>query len=327
MIRFWAFVFLFSCLFKFAHSGINEAIYENILPGYESFAEKTSKLHAAARKSCEGIEVKEAFHHSFDTWLSIHHIQFGPVEKNNLLFSLYFWPDPKDRTQKSLRKLSTERDEIVNNPVEFRSVSVAAKGLMSIERLLYDKTFLPTSYKCKLIRAITFELQKNASKLRLEWFVLANNIYNSRYEEISYFESSEDVKRAIFSSIITGLEFNEKHRLGRPLGTFERPRPKRAETRRSNRSIKNISLSLISIESLFVSFTDNDFSKVGEAFKTSIIESKALKEGDFKQLSDPQVRFKLEKFKGSIMSLSDLIVDDVGRKLKIRTGFNAFDGD
>ncbi len=52
--------------------------------------------------------------------------------------------------------------------------------------------------------------------------------------------------------VIAGLEFMADDRLGRPLGTFDRPRPERAEARASAGPSGNVRLSLAALERLAV---------------------------------------------------------------------------
>ena len=58
----------------------------------------------------------------------------------------------------------------------------------------------------------------------------------------TYLDRTE-ARQTMFTQVVTGLEFLEEQRLGRPVGTFDAPHPERAEAVASGRSLANIRVS------------------------------------------------------------------------------------
>ena len=209
---------------------VERALTEHILPGHATFAEATAALAKTAQTDCSAEAVRPAFHSAYDAWLGISHIQFGPIEDQGLSLAISFWPDPKDATGKAIGRLMSDADPIVDDPQSFGEVSVAAQGFTALERLLYEDQ-PEDAYACRLTRAIAAGLARNAAALQIGWENHADLMRtagaNTRYQ------SKDEAHRALYTSLSSGLEFLDDQRLGRPLGTFDRPRPTRAEARRS----------------------------------------------------------------------------------------------
>ena len=130
---------LFLAALPFAASaGVEEVVADHILPGHAAFADSAAVLAATADTACTGPEIETAYQDAFDAWIGVSHIQFGPIEDDGLSLAIAFWPDPKNRTGKALGQLISAEDPVVEDPAAFTEVSVAAQGLFSLERMLYD---------------------------------------------------------------------------------------------------------------------------------------------------------------------------------------------
>ncbi|MGC3937311.1 imelysin family protein [Roseobacter sp. EG26] len=300
---------------------------DHILPRYAAFAEATDHLRAAATDDCLPGSVLPAYHDAYDTWLRIDHVRFGPVEAQDAALSIAFWPDPKDRVGKAMARLTSARDEAVTDAAAFSQVSVAAQGFTALERLLTEPQSDP-GYACSFTRAIARHLAQTAADVSAEWrdeygavLVSAGAVGNA------VFPSAEDAERAVYTSISTALEFLHDQRLGRPLGTFDRPRPNRAEARRSERSARHVLLNLRSLRAMTNAFADVPLERANTAFDAAIERAEVLDDPAFAGVSDPAKRLKIEVLQRAVRDLQVVMAEDVGRVLGISAGFNSLDGD
>ncbi|MEL7151592.1 MAG: imelysin family protein [Pseudomonadota bacterium] len=307
-----------------ALADIERAIDAHILPGHAALLDATTDLAEAAAADCTPEAVQPAFHTAYDAWLAISHIQFGPIEDQGLSLAMSFWPDPKDSTGKAINRLSADADPIVDDPVQFEEVSVAAQGLTALERLLYDGQPDP-DYACRLTRAIATGLARKAATLSDGWpdhaDLMRNAGANDRYR------TEQDAYRALYTALSTGLEFLHDQRLARPLGTFDRPRPRRAEARRSERSLRHIALSLAALEELATTMYDGDLTETRAAFAEARARASELNDPALEGVADPAKRFKVEVLQRAVNDIRNAVNTEIGKPLGITAGFNALDGD
>ena len=131
----------------------------------------------------------------------------------------------------------------------------------------------------------------------------------------------------LFTQLTTALEFDADQRLGLPMGTFDRPRPNRAEARRSHRPLRNVVLSLTALRQLAALLPDAAPEKTLAAFDTAIAEAARLDDPDFAGVDTPQGRFKLESLQNRIRDARAAAIAEIGPALGVSAGFNSADGD
>ena len=134
----------------------------------------------------------------------------------------------------------------------------------------------------------------------------------------------------LFKALTTGLEFTSDTRLGRPLGSFDRPRPNRAEVWRSGRSARHVALSLETLENLMVLLAGGNADLVArseQAFDTALSQIEALDDPVFAGVAAPQSRLKVEVVQQSVDAIRDIARQELGPTLGVAAGFNALDGD
>ena len=306
-----------------AFADIDRALDDHILPGHQQLAEATWALASVAAESCAPETVRPAFNTAYDAWLGVSHIQFGPIEEQGLSLAMSFWPDPKDSTGKALGRLIATGDPIIDTPSGFDDVSAAAQGFTALERLLYQAQTDP-DYSCRLVQAVSEGLARNSEAIAAGWSTHAELMQtagsNDRYQ------STDEVQRALYTALSSGLEFLHDQRLGRPLGTFNRPRPLRAEARRSNRSLRHVELNLVALENLATTLTES-LPETQKAFAAARERAKALDDPTFQGVADPAKRFKVEVLQQAVRAIQLAVVEDIGKPLGIQAGFNSLDGD
>lgn len=328
---------LIACLIPIALAGALaasepnlEAIVNNhIISGYENLAESSVTLDNAAQTDCraEDAALRAAYHEAFDAWLGVSHLRFGPSETDDRAFALAFWPDPRGSTPKTLATLIRDEDPAVENADAFSTVSVAARGFYALEYLLYDEQFIATGsveYHCKLVQAVARDIRRSSDAILADWTngyaVLLSKPGNDTYR------SNNEALKQLFTAVSTGLEFTSLQRLERPMGTFDRPRPLRAEARRSGRSLQNVILSLAATQELARHFVGVG-SKIDLAFDDAIQTAVKLNDPIFAGVSEVSGRIRVESLKLKIDDIRKDLAFEVGETLGIAAGFNALDGD
>ncbi|MEL7027578.1 MAG: imelysin family protein, partial [Pseudomonadota bacterium] len=229
-------------------------------------------------------------------------------------------------TPKTLATLVRKRDDVVNAPDDFATVSVAARGFYALEFLLFDEGFFQpedAAFRCALLQAITADIASNAAAILANWQNEYADLITTPGNDT--YRTSTEAAQQLFTALTTGLEFTETTRLGRPLGTFERPRPNRAEARRSGRSLRHVVLSLEANRELAFLIAadpalDQDFA---DALEAAI----ALDDPVFSGVADPARRFRIEVLQQRVTNLRRYLLEQVGPRFGITAGFNSLDGD
>ena len=313
------------CLATPALADFEQTLSDHILPGYAAFAASTQALSDAAAKNCKTDSLKPAFHTAYDAWAAVQHLRFGPAEADGLSVAIAFWPDPKGSGAKSQRAL-LQGDPSQLTPAHFPDQSVAARGLTGLERLLYPAEALPAD-PCALIQATTLDLARMAKIINDNWInTYSTTILTAGDLGNTTFQTRPEVRQTLFTQIVSALEFDKDQRLGRPLGTFDKPRPERAEAVASARSQRNVLISLQSLRAMVVTLTP-DASLTLTGFDHAIKLAETLDDPAFAGVATPQGHLKVEILQQAISALTDTVVAELGPELDVGIGFNAADGD
>lgn len=302
-----------------------ETVQDHILPGYGALANATANLAVTADQTCDMQTLQPAYHAAYDAWMGVQHLRFGPVETEGRALAILYWPDPKALGAKAQLVLLTG-DPAKLLPQAFAEQSVAARGLLSLERLLYPAESLPAD-PCPLIRATTQDLAATADQVLADWqggfaltLMTAGEAGNTTYL------TRPEARQMLFTQLATGLEFLDDQRLGRPLGTFDDPHPERAEARASARALRNVELSLSAMRQMVETLTP-DAPQTLEAFDRAIQLAAALEDPDFAGVATPTGRLKVEILQRSVEHIREVVLSELAPELDVGIGFNAADGD
>ncbi len=306
----------------------------HILPRFQALSDSTRALSETAQTDCDPTSegLRAAYGTAFDAWVSASHLRFGPSETDDRAFALAFWPDSRGATPKALSILLSQQDPIVSSVEDYAQVSIAARGFYALEFLLYDdalKVAGEPSYHCQLVQTISADIAATSQNILDDWqTTYATTTQNPSPDGL--YRTNEEVLQEMFKSLSAGLQFTSESRLGRPLGTFDRPRPARAEVRRSGRSSEHVKLSLQSLQDLaaFLANDNDDLSvKLASGFNLTLSQLSDLDDPTFASVSEPQTRIKVEIIQQSIEAIRTLVRDELGPTLGVAAGFNALDGD
>lgn len=318
------------CLAAPAHAGLVSAIDVHILPGSARFAEAAVALDEAAEVDCTAPALRPAYHLVFDAWLGVAHLRFGPVETDGRALAIEFWPDPRGIAARSLDSLVAAQDPVVQDPEDFATVSVAARGLMALDRLLFDaerSEYPPDSYSCRLTRAVAHDLADMAIAIRDDWTDSHARLLKTAGDSgNAIYLSPQEARRALLTALLSGLEFNADQRLGRPLGSFERPQPRQAEAYRSERPLRNVILSLEALRDLADELADGPPRSLN-AIDAALTEARRLDDPRLAGVTEPQPRIRIESLQSRIRAARAAAAEEIGAALGVAAGFNAADGD
>lgn len=326
------------CAVQGAYAGdqsdaVDRVITQHAMPAVTHFAAQTAALDRAAQSDCSAMAVTPAYHAAFDAWMGLQHLNIGPIEADARLLTIAFWPDKKGMIPKALAALIADQDTAITDAQEFAHVSIAARGLFALEFMLFDPAFrgyAQGAYSCALVQAIAHDLAQTASYIADEWtrsggFEQALRTpgegANPRYQ------SETESAQALYTMLLTGLENTAVQRLGRPLGSFEKPRPKRAEAYRSARSARNVMLSLQAARDFTLAMAPNPPVHTVEILDEAIGKLQVLDDPTFATVVDPMGRLKVEIIAQRIIAATEALANDIGAPLGISAGFNASDGD
>jgi predicted lipoprotein len=305
----------------------------HILPRFDKLPETTGALVSASRVDCDPTSpaLRAAYDAAFDSWISASHLRFGPTEVDDRAFAMAFWPDTKGFTTKALSQHIATEDDAVQDPEAYAETSIAGRGFFALERMLFDPAFAEqgdADYRCALIQAIAADIDANARAMADDWQSYAPGL--TRPGENGRYRTQDEAMQELFKALSTGLEFTADTRLGRPLGTFDRPRPNRAEAWRSKRSLRHVELSLMALRDLAsrLAFDHPDIAAdLDAAFARAIENAQAIDDPALAGVSDPQARFRIEALQQSIHDIRAIASTELGPTLGISAGFNSLDGD
>lgn len=313
---------------------IDDILTGHILPRFEVLAERSRTLAETAAGDCAPTSdtLRDAYGDAFDAWIAASHLRFGPTEAADRAFALAFWPDSRGATPRALNTLIAEADPIAASPEDYAAVSIAARGFYAMEFLLYDDTLMAAGdaeYHCQLVQTISADIATLSSDILSDW----QNGYAEKMRNPApggLYRSEEEVLQEAFKALTTGLQFTSDARLGRPLGTFDRPRPNRAEARRSARSSRHVTLSLTSLRDLAQRLAASDAAisaTLTKGFDRALTRLAKLQDPVFAGVADPQGRVRIEVIQQSVDVIRATVRDELGPTLGVAAGFNALDGD
>lgn len=311
---------------------VAQAIDQHILPGYGTLVDTSEQLSESAAQDCDpnSEPLRAAYGAAFDAWVRVSHLRFGPSETDNRAFALAFWPDSRGKTPKALYALIHANDAIVADPDAYSTVSIAARGFYALEFLLFDADMQQTesaAFRCQLTRAITRDIAATSRAIQEDW--IADYADKMRSPQDRY-RSEIEVKQELFKAVNTGLEILIDMRLGRPLGSFDKPRPKRAEAYRSGRSLRHVQLSLQALEELTLILAQEDpelQAQLATSFTKVRAQADRLEDPVFAGVTQPGPRLRIEALQQSIRNLRETVGLELGPALGVEAGFNSLDGD
>lgn len=180
---------------------------------------------------------------------------------------------------------------------------------------------------CPLIRATASDLATLAAEVHKGWTGgFADLLLTAGEPGNTRFLSKAEVQQALLTIVVSDLEHLRDQRLGRPLGSFDRPTPERAEARASGRSQRNIVLALQAQRDMVLHLSP-EAAKTLAALDHAISLAKALPDPVLAATADPSGRLKVEILQQAVEQARMVALEELGAALGVGLGFNAKDGD
>ncbi|MCF6190828.1 MAG: imelysin family protein [Cocleimonas sp.] len=325
-------------------SETNKAVTDDFaIPRFLQLLDSSKQLVIQTKTFCQKGDAEEfdktrgEFHKTMDAWQQIQILRTGPQEMFMRNFRLQMWPDRSNTGAKQIRKLLANKDIDALKPEVFKRSSTAVQGLSAIERLIYSKDITATdfqengkaNYRCQLLQAITVNISSISSNLLKEWSGNHKEILATPGEENEMYDSHKEVATLLLKEVATELQAVYDQKFKRPVN--KRFRYKRAESWRSERSLRNITLNLESAEALFkigfVSHLKDETlkEKAYKEFREAIKTGKTFTQSLLKTHEEKPE--ELASWMKQVSQLKRTITVDVAKELDIALGFNSLDGD
>lgn len=340
------------------YAQVNAAVVaQHVLPRYEALAGAAKALDAATEVHCaqpggDGLEeLRTRYRATMDAWMGIQHLQFGPIELFQRGYRLYFWPRGQGRIADAVEELLAARDDSRFADDAFRKASVATQGLPAMEQLLYSEARVfgasgQAQWRCRLLTAISANVRDMTAEILADWQGGRVAFARSMAEpepETGYFGSHKDGTLELFKSFYTGLQLIADARLSPVVGrTIEQARPRMAESRLSERSLRNIVLSLEALQALYLG--ENNGQGLGalvvqsgsdekldplmrRAFEKTLETARAIVPPLAEAVTDPARRAQVETLRTQATAMKQIVETRMATALGLGVGFNALDGD
>ena len=310
-----------------ALADVTEVVERHVLPRIETLAATARDLSDAAAESCGADVLKPAFAEAADAWAAASHLALGPGEEGGRFRAISFWPDDKDAAGRGLRLLKAQGEDAWTSEGIARA-SVAARGLTALERLIYESGGETEAADCPLVQALADDLAVTTAAVRDGWAGedgFARTLETAGEPGNTRFLSEDETTAALYTAFLTGLEFDADQRLKRPLGTFDQPRPQRAEMRRSERSLANLAASLESLREMAGLLADAPETEA--ALDHALDLARRLDDPAFAGVAEPSSRIRVEALYTAVEEAKATAEAEIGAALGVPAGFNSLDGD
>lgn len=241
---------------------VNLAVTDaHVIPSYRAFAASAEELSAGAAGFCAAMtadalaSLQTQFHTAMDGWQSVQHIQFGPITYFNWNFRIQYWPDDNGTGARQLSALIAAQDPAVLATEVFDRQSVGVQGFQALESLLFDATSLADlqadPYRCQVMQTIAANIAEIASGVSERWeSEFRTTVANA--DERGFFESAEDATIDYLKALVEPVRRVQQQKLEAVLGaTPDAARVRRAESWRSERTLRNVKLNVAALEQEF----------------------------------------------------------------------------
>ena len=320
------------------YAALNAAVVKNhLLPRYRAFTGRTAALAAATDRLCPDVSptalaaARDAFHSALDAWHLVEHLRQGPPAAADTHIRVKFWPDRKSIVDKHLTRLLAGKDATILKPEPFAHVSVAVQGFPAMERLLFG-TDAPALLQsgdgpvrpCAVVRAIAGNLHGIAAGLEGRW---ASDPNAGR--------PAKRVTTDLFNDLATGLGAVADLKLGAPLGSDGKRRPRRAENWLSGRALRNVAYNITALADLYDGLATAEGGHIGrdedalirDQFAHLIETLKDYGPSLTAMLKTEKGALRLKVLKSEVQDLRELVIVNLSEALDLVLGFNSLDGD
>jgi predicted lipoprotein len=324
---------------------VNLAVTDmHVIPAYEVFAGAATELQTRADAFCAAPTadtlpaLQSGFHLAMDAWQGVQHIQFGPLTYFNWNFRIQYWPDDNGTGARQLNALIAAKDPAVLATDAFDRQSVGVQGFQALEGLLFDDTSLADLsqdvYRCQVMQTIAANIAEIATGVSTRWkSEFRATVENA--DERGFFESAEDATIDYLKALVEPVRRIQEQKLVAVLGeTPDVARERRAESWRSQRTLRNIKLNVAALEHEFTASApplssvlhEADVELINAAFAKVIASLQAQPDSLAEALAAEGGHAALLQIAAELDALYEAM--EAGLKnTDLYLGFNSLDGD
>ena len=315
-----------------------------VIPDYEAFANAAAGMNQQAKAFCADITpqtlagLQTAFQQTMDKWQAVQHIQFGPITYFNWNYRLQYWPDENGTGSRQLSALIASKDNSVLTSEAFARQSVGVQGLQALELLLFAETSLSDlqadSYRCNVAQAIAANLDEIATGVAQRWRDEFRTTVATA-DERGFFESAQDATIDFLKAEVEPIRSSQQQKIEAILGeTYADARVKRAESWRSERSLRNLKINVESLNRFFNSgspalsavLPPDDIEGINAGFATVAATLAALPDSMTQALETEDGYNHVKQAATDLSALFELFEASL-KRTDLYLGFNSLDGD
>jgi predicted lipoprotein len=326
-------------------TSINLAVTDaQVLPGYAQLAAAGAELVPAAAALCAAPStatleaLQQQYHAAFDAWQGVAHLQFGPVTYFNWNYRLQYWPDNNGTGGRQLDALLAAADPALLQAANFERQSVGVQGFPALERLLFDAAALQSlqeqPYRCQLVQAIAGNLATITAGIEQRWreefrAVVADPVGSGQFED------AQDATVDFYKALVESLRRYQQQKLEEVIGaTPAQARERRAESWRSQRSLRNLKLDVAALQGLFsgsqpalaAALQADDVPGIEAGFAALQQQLAELPDDFAPVLQDEAGHARLQSLRASFDALYEAL-EAALKRTDLYLGFNSLDGD
>lgn len=338
---------------------LNRALVEqHIVPRYERLAHAAALLEERTAAFCAvpdaaGLDgVRDAYQQTMDAWAAVQHVRFGPITVQQRYERFQYWPDKHSTGERQLNQALAAADTAQLADDRFPSISIALQGLGTLERVLYDDdaeigrfgSAGQPAYPCLLGKAIAHNLAVMSRETFTEWTAgdtAYRQVIAGAEQGNATFVSSEEVAARLLNDLYTSLQVVVDQKLLPAMGrSFAEISPRRVESWRSGRSLRNIELNLEADEALYASAFSpplvadggnaarvEEDAAIRRGFRTALGLVRGLRQPLDQAIQDEKQRPMLEQLLATVSDLKRHISGPIPVALGLPRSFNGLDGD
>ena len=325
------------------YADLNDAVIQHqIVPAHAAFADAAAALAAALDAYCpapdaEGLaQARAAYHATYDGWMAVAWVDFGPQILFMRPMRVHFWPDSRNTLGRQLAGvLSTPREDLLD-PEVLAGASVALQGLPALERLLFEGTpAADDPYACDLALGIAGNVRSIAADLAAAWA--------DGQGAAGLPPDAASLASSLYQAVYAHLELIVTRKIAPAAGnSAEEARPRLAENWRSQRAIRNIAANLEAMLTVIDNGAQTGFADVlrdaagapeaadrlVELLQEASAVAGSLTDRPMADLvTDPDGRAALMELAAAVDTAREIWAREAGDALGVTIGFNSLDGD
>ena len=334
------------------HDMIVGAVGDFARPNFAAFAATTAKLKTDVAALCATpseaalATAQQSFKDAVVAYSTIEFVRMGPLNVNERVERLLFWPDIKGIALKQVQAAIGTKDAGAEQPATLQKKSVAMQGLGAVEFILFgagadDLKSATGTHRCSYGAAATTLIDGVAQALSDEWqHPLPGGPVEAmlRPQPTSRdFRTELEVANKLAAALILGTDTIRDQRLSPVLSlSTGTPKLRLALFWRSGMTVRSIEANFTGLRDFFRAAKfqqalDSNSAWIAESvefeFKAALAAAAQVTAPIDQAVADPEGLLGLKQMYVSTGSLDTLLGDNLGAALGLSSGFSSLDGD